>query len=267
MKFLLACLLPLSVFANLTDYLSLFDRHSTVLGPVGQPQEIEILLDEDAILEAELAVEARLISQGTLPEIAKDWSHVGIVSEDQYFYWIRDAVRFPSGSLGTYDRILWKSSLESSPGVGVLAVFQDKKIIVNLCYRHATRSWEIELPRGMRKQGESQEDAARREIQEETGAKIGEPLYLGEMSPDAGILSSTVPLFFAEVSHLEATSHDFSEVIGDNLTFTLEELKALYQKGTLSIPCQGKLITAHVRDAFLAYALFQAEIRGYLQTP
>jgi len=267
MKLLLACLLPLSLFANLTDYHALFDRFPTVLGPVGQSQEIEILLEKEAILEAEQVVEARLISQGTLPEVAKDWSRVGIVSEDQYFYWIRDAVRFPSGSLGTYDRILWKSALENSPGVGVLAVFQDKKIIVNLCYRHATRSWEIELPRGMREQGESPEDAARREIEEETGAKIREPLYLGEMSPDAGILSSSVPLFFAEVSHVGATSHDFSEVISGNLTFTCEELKTLYQKGTLSISYQGKLITAHVRDAFLAYALFQAEIRGYLQTP
>ncbi|MCB1083026.1 MAG: NUDIX hydrolase [Simkania sp.] len=254
--------LPLILNAVEKDYFALFDVYPETLGPLGNNQEIEILLSEDAIENAEAIAEGRLLKQGVSSELAQEWSRVGIVKEDQYLYWIRDAVRFPSGALGTYDRILWKSGLERPPGVGVLPILPDGRVLVNLNYRHATRSWEIELPRGMRRAGESIEDAALRELQEETGATALELFYLGEISPDSGILSQPIPLFIGKVKANGQHSQDFSELIAANYAYTVDELKDLFLRGSVLVKIRGNLTKATVRDAFLAYALFQAEIRG-----
>ena len=106
------------------------------------------------------------MKKGLSVQLAKEWSRVGIIAEDSYLYWIRDAVVFPSGLSGTYDRILWKSSLNGPPGI-VIAPTIHKKILVNLNYRHATRSWEVELPRGLRHKDETLLEASERELHQE----------------------------------------------------------------------------------------------------
>ena len=40
----------------------------------------------------------------------------------------------------------------------------NKKVILNVNYRHATRSWELELPRGVREENETVEMTAKREL-------------------------------------------------------------------------------------------------------
>ena len=60
---------------------------------------------------------------------------------------MRDPVRFPSGKLGTYLRILEPSALDGAAGVVLLPV-RDNVIFLREVFRHATRRWELELPRG-----------------------------------------------------------------------------------------------------------------------
>ena len=117
--------------------------------------------------------EKRLLQKGYSEAEATEFSRIGVVREDQYWVWIRDAVYFPKGVPGTYDRLVWKNELNGgAPGVAVLPVLPSGKIVLNLNYRHATRSWELELPRGKREQGETLEEAALREVKEETGFDI-----------------------------------------------------------------------------------------------
>ena len=157
--------------------------------------EIEIVLNPDQIKKVENQTKLRLISRGATETEAEKWSSVGIVAEDNYWMWIRDAVIFPSGVYGTYDRLLWKSGMDGIPGVAVLPILANKKIVVNLNYRHATRSWEIELPRGQKKEGETLEQAALRELKEETGYQLTKCTLLGTTAPDSGALMSLTPLF------------------------------------------------------------------------
>jgi len=264
--FLFCFLIPFALWATQREYFALFDHHPNILGPLGEVQEIEVLLNEEEIAHAEKIAENRLLDLGITQELAKEWSRVGIINEDQYLYWIRDAVRFPSGDFGTYDRILWKSGLNDSAGVGVLPVLPDGKVLVNLNYRHATRSWEIELPRGMRHPNETIEDTIKREVQEETGGQIDSFICLGELNPDSGILCQAVPVYLGWISAVTDNAQEFSEAIAANPIFTVNELKALYRNGTILLKVNGKDVEAKVRDAFLAYALFQAEIRGLLST-
>lgn len=65
--------------------------------------------------------EDRLLKKGYSEEEAKEYSRIGVVQEDQYWIWLRDAVYFPKG-VGTNDRLLWKSQLKGISGVAILPV-------------------------------------------------------------------------------------------------------------------------------------------------
>jgi ADP-ribose pyrophosphatase len=250
----------------LLRYLNLIQEFPESFGPLGKWQqgEIEVILNPELIRKIENQTRLRMVSKGIQETDAKAWSAVGIVAEDQYWIWLRDAVIFPSGVYGTYDRLMWKSGLNGVCGVIILPLLSTKKIVVNINYRHATRSWEIELPRGQKKKGEPIEKAAARELKEETGYHISKCIYLGTIIPDSGTLMSQVPLLCGEVTHSGETAKKYSEAIANNPAFTKEELKQGFARGYIEIPVKGELIKVNCRDPNLAYALLQAEMKGLL---
>jgi ADP-ribose pyrophosphatase len=227
--------------------------------------EIEIILNPEQIKKIEKQTKLRLISKGIPESTAEKWSSVGVVAEDSYWMWIRDAVIFPSGVYGTYDRLLWKTAITGDPGVAILPILASKKIVVNLNYRHATRSWEIELPRGgVKKEGESLELAAQRELKEETGYQLNKPTLLGTVAPDSGTIMNLTVLFYGEVSHSGETHREFSEAISQNPAFTKQEIKEGIIRGYIEVPIQGQIVRVNCRDPLLAVALIQAEGKGLL---
>ncbi len=247
-------------------YLQMLKDHPNTLGRLGKWQqgEIEITINPDLIHRIQNQTRLRLISKGIHDADAEKWSSVGIVAEDNYWMWIRDAVIFPSGVYGTYDRLMWKSGLDGSPGAAILPLLSTKKIVVNINYRHATRSWEIELPRGQKKEGESLEKAAARELKEETGYQISKCTLLGTIAPDTGTLMTVVPVFCGEVSHSGETNREYSEAIVENPAFSKEEIKQGFARGYIEIPIKGELVKVNCRDPFLTFALLQAEMKGFL---
>jgi ADP-ribose pyrophosphatase len=250
----------------LQNYLNLFKEKPKTFGPLGKWQnaEIEITLNPDQIHKIENQARLRLLSKGCSEKEAEQWSSVGIVAQDNYWMWIRDAVTFPSGVYSTYDRLIWKSGLDGVAGVTILPLLSTKKIVVNVNYRHATRNWEIELPRGQSKEGELPEKTAARELKEETGYQLSKCTLLGTMAPDSGTLMTQTPVFCAEVSHSGETSKEFSEAIVHNPAFSKEEIKAGFVKGYMEILIKGELVKVSCRDPFLAYALLLAEMKGLL---
>lgn len=251
---------------RLSQYLKLMQSGSLSAAPLGswRKGEIEIVLNQEQIKKIENQTKLRLISKGVAEPIAEKWSFVGVVAEDNYWMWVRDAVIFPSGVYGTYDRLLWKSGMDGIPGVAVLPILANKKIVVNLNYRHATRSWEIELPRGQKKEGESLEQAALRELKEETGYQLTKSTLLGTIAPDSGALMSLTPLFYGEVSHSGETQREYSEAISQNPAFTKQELRDGIIKGYIEVPILGQIVRVNCRDPILAFALIQAEGKGLL---
>lgn len=239
----------LALFATLfSDYLEKAPRGDHRKG------EIEIVtqpVESDAIQKTQIE---RLVRKGMSVEEAMESSRIGIVAEDGYWIWQRDAVLFPSGAGGTYNRLIWKSGITGPVGVAVLPILQDGRFVLNVNFRHATRSWELEVPRGMRMEEESAEEAARRELKEETGLEVGEVIALGEMAPDSGVLSTVAPLFAGTVIGEGQSEVEFSEAIAGTKAFTMEELKEALKRGYIEIEPQGKVF---VRDSFLTFALFQ----------
>lgn len=269
------CLNPKALPAEVTkpelpkclhQYLQLLKDHPSTFGPLGKWQhgEIEITLSPELIRKIENQTRLRMISKGIQESDAEKWSSVGIVAEDNYWIWVRDAVIFPSGVYGTYDRLMWKTGIGGYPGVAILPLLSTKKIVVNINYRHATRSWEIELPRGQKKEGESLEKAAARELKEETGYQISKCTHLGNIAPDTGTLMSIVPIYCGEVSHSGESAKEYSEAIAQNPAFTKDELKQGFARGYIEVPIKGELLKVHCRDPYLTYALLQAEMKGLL---
>jgi ADP-ribose pyrophosphatase len=249
---------------SLDPYFSYLQKLQQTNGNYAQG-EIEVIVDPTAIEQVSKIQESRLLRKGFSDRDAKEFSRVGIVHEDQYLIWIRDAVYFPKKVPGTYDRIIWRNELQGKPcGVAVLPVLASGRILLNLNYRHATRSWELELPRGVMLPDETCEEAALREVKEETGATTSDLMFLGHLAPDTGILSSVIPVFMGKVTAQGKSAPDESEAIATSLAFTKEELREGLLKGHLKVLLQGKEENIPLRDGFLTFALLQAELRNAL---
>lgn len=230
------------------SYFDLLKEYPEILGPAGDASkgEIEILLDPAKASELEKLTGRK----------------VGIVAQDRYWLWLNDPVRFPSGKEGVYGRILNVRGLKGTSGVAVLPVLADGRIALNRNFRHATRSWEYELPRGFIADDETPELAAIREAKEETGMRIAHLEKLGDMAVDAGLTSNIVPLFLAKVEGFEEAAPDESEAIASIDAFTVEELKAGFKAGYLTHKnAEGQEVRIPLRDSFLAFALLQLSLR------
>lgn len=175
----------------LADYLALAEHHPKLFT---NPSEdgITILLNEEEIHQ----VEAEMAEKLKARRLNAEWSKVGIAYQDQYLLLLRDAVRFPDGSTGTYIRSV--SLLPDILGVVILPVYQGCILLIRH-FRHATRSWHLEIPRGFGVT-ESVEESVRQELTEEIEATISRLLPLGLMYPDTGMLSQPVALYYSEIA-------------------------------------------------------------------
>jgi ADP-ribose pyrophosphatase len=192
---------------------------------------------------------------------------VGIIGRDKYWLWINDACRFPSGHEGIYGRLLWVKTLTGTPGVAVMPILPDGRIALNCNFRHATRSWEIELPRGGLNPGETIEAAAKREALEETGMVVDSLQLLGSIPPDSGVITAVVPIFVAKVIHRQGAQQEETEAIEEILALTRDEIKTAFARGYCVCKIRGEEKRVLFRDPFLAYALLLDEINNPSKTP
>src|SRR5687768_4057369 len=123
---------------------------------------LKIVTDISAIKKWEIERKKQLGEEG-LPE---NWGEIGVVYEDPYILILRDLVRFPSGNLGSYFRILNSADLRGGQSTVVLPIIENKILLLKQ-FRHPTRKWHWEVPRGFGEPNISPEDNAKREIREE----------------------------------------------------------------------------------------------------
>lgn len=232
--------------ASCKEYLELVEKYPNLVPEQGVSSkgEIEIILDKEKMLSIEK------ITGRT----------VGVVMRDNYWIWVNDACKFPNGKEGVYGRIIWVRGLNSQTAVAVMPILPDGKIVLNCNYRHTTRSWEIELPRGVINSGESSEDAARRETLEETGMIIDCIAQLGAIPPDSGVVSAVIPIFMAKVVAQQHSNPEDSEAIEDILALSISEIKTAFTNGFIELEIRGNPYKVPFRDPFLAYALLMLEL-------
>jgi 8-oxo-dGTP pyrophosphatase MutT (NUDIX family) len=87
-------------------------------------------------------------------------------------------------------RHLAHRSIRTPPGAGVVAIDQDRRVLLIWRHRFITSAWGWEIPIGKIEPGESPEQAASREFEEETGWRPGALRHLINVRPTPGISNS-----------------------------------------------------------------------------
>jgi len=185
------------------------------------PGGYEILREAGAIAKAQ-AEAASARKRAALP--AEDL-RVGVLAEDPYLRVERDAVRFPDGAMGLYNR------LHVPPGVVVLPLLGDRLVLIRR-YRHGTRSMQLEAPRGSLASGISIEEQARIEIREEIGAGLVETWPLGIMHNSTGCSNETHHLLLGRIDAIGEL--DRHEAIAETLCVTPDEFAGLVTSGEIT---------------------------------
>ena len=203
--------------------------------------EIALVLDENEIRVVEAAMRAYYAARQQ-PEA---WARVGILHHDAYLLLLRDAVRFADGSAGTYIRLVDE---RNAAGVIILPVYQ-QQVLLTRHFRHATRRWHLEIPRGFGEPGLTSEENARRELVEETGASIARLLPLGHAYPNTGISAECDDFYYAEITSYGLP--DSQEGISELLTVTIPEFEALIRDHAID-------------DEFTIVAYARAKLQGLL---
>jgi len=87
--------------------------------------------------------------------------------------------------------------LESSSWVNVIPLTPDEDVVLVRQYRHGTRSVTLEIPGGLVENADTPEEAAMRELMEETGYVTDEVLPLGWIHANPAILNNRCYTFLA----------------------------------------------------------------------
>ncbi|MCL4411420.1 NUDIX hydrolase [Candidatus Marsarchaeota archaeon] len=117
--------------------------------------------------------------------------------------------------------------------VEVLPVFSDGTVLVNRQYRKTSGEWGFELPRGKIDEGEKPEDAAARELREETGFRADSLKLMFATRLVANIDSMKSYYYLAEGLHEGEPNREEGEQIETNRV-SMGELMALIRDGKMS---------------------------------
>jgi ADP-ribose pyrophosphatase len=171
---------------ELATYESIRNAHPYLFNNLGAP--FSIILDKEDIKNWE--------------EKKQQATQIGVVFNDPFVIILRDLVEFPDGIRNGYIRLYNRAYLEGgAAGVVMLPKMNGKLLLIHQ-YRHATRSWHWEIPRGFGEAGVNAEDQAKNEIQEEIGGKIKKMINLGLYFNNTGIEGNPIYLFLVEMASI-----------------------------------------------------------------
>jgi len=221
----------------LARYLALVrERPDRFTNPPGDIYEI--LLDPAQMERARRDASDHRQAEG----MPADDTRVGVLAVDPYLLVLRDAVRFADGRYGLYNRLLVPA------GAAILPLFGDSIALLHR-FRHGTRRWHLEVPRGSFSGIGTVTEEARRELLEEIGSVPTEIVHLGFLHSTTGCLDEEHQLFLARIESIGTP--DKHEAI--------ESIKVLPTKTVERLIAEGEITDGPTLAAFL-----RARLRGYL---
>ncbi len=154
---------------------------------------------------------------------------------------MRDAVRFADGSYGLYNRLMVPS------GAAILPVLDGAIVLIHR-FRHGTRTWHLEAPRGAFSGEGTREEEARRELHEEIGSGAVELIDLGTLHSTTGCLDEEHQLYLARIESIGRP--DIHEAITAIRTLPVGETERLIATGAIT---DGPTLALFLRARLLGY--------------
>lgn len=182
--------------------------------------------------------------KGTPPE----YIEIGILSQDLYIMTLRDLVVFPDGCKFGHTRVIHSTNLSGKYGVIILPVLENRVLLINH-FRHSTRQWHLEVPRGYGETGLSSEENVYKELAEEVGAETSSVVSLGSVYPETGLESQKVDMFLANL--ISVKSPNVGEGIESFVWLTVKELEEW-------------IADEKITDGFTIAAYTKAKLKGLI---
>jgi ADP-ribose pyrophosphatase len=104
--------------------------------------------------------------------------------------------------------------IENPDWVNIIAINKADEVVLIEQFRHGTEEIELELPGGLVDDGEAAEEAAKRELLEETGYSSNRWMMLGKSHPNPAIQNNTIYHYLAlDCEKTSETAFDLHESI------------------------------------------------------
>ena len=140
--------------------------------------------------------------------------------------------------------------LESDDWVNVIPLTPRNEVVLIRQYRHGTQALTLEIPGGIVELDDSPEQAARRELREETGYRETEMILLGSVRPNPAFLNNWCHTYLARgVVPAGAQEQDEKEDI-EVLLRPLDEISRLISRGEIN----HSLVLAAFYHFFMEYS-------------
>lgn len=165
---------------------------------------------------------------------------------------VEDVLEFADGSRQEW--VYFKGSGAAgafASAVAIAAFTEDNKMILTRQYRHPLRKLIYDLPAGGIEDGETPEQAALRELEEETGYTAEKLEWIGRFNWNPSRMSGTVEIFFTKSLKLKG-SFNVAEIANVELMNFGEILEKV---------SKGELV-----DSALVIATLLVSVKGLLHT-
>ena len=124
--------------------------------------------------------------------------------------------------------------LESPTWVNVIPLTKDNQVVMVKQYRHGTGEVTLEIPGGLVELKDTPEQAARRELGEETGYGVEEMIPLGFVHPNPAIQNNRCYTFLAKNVHLVGEQQQDGGEDIRVLLHPLSEIPRLIREGEIT---------------------------------